>query len=254
MKLRLAFVLAAFWLAGCGGGGGNTTPAATKAQTQSVTGSVVISIPLSNGQSSSARVRYPQFVSPNAQTVAISINGGADQLFNVASGSPLCTTTGTTRNCTLSFAAPAGSDTFAFLIFAGPNGTGAQLASAATAQTIASGVPFNFTVAMNAAIGTVIANVPTTGGTQGTCPDAPANFNGINEGCPGSSGAATFVVLDPSGATVTGTAPYATPIVITTNDPSVTASPNQRSPLPDKQRYSPTPERRLERRSPIRSP
>lgn len=230
MKRSLALATALGFLTACGGGGSgsSTTPSTpAKAQTQSVTGTVVISIPLSGGQSTSAKVRYPQFVSPNASSVAVSINGGADQLFNVAAGSPLCTTTGTARNCTLTFAAPAGSDSFAFLIFAGAGGTGAQLASATTTQAIAQGVAFNFTVAMNAVIGTVVYNVPSNGGTQGNCPDQLMNFNGISEGCAGNSGTITFTVFDPSGAQVTGTAPFATPMTITANDPSVTASPNQ---------------------------
>jgi hypothetical protein len=227
MKRSLALVVGLGFLTACGGGSSTTPGTPAKAQSQSVSGSVVISIPLAGGQSTSARVRYPQFVSPNASSITVSINGGAAQLFDVAAGSSLCVTTTTARNCTLTLGAPVGSDTFALLIFAGAGGTGAQLASASTTQPIAAGVAFNFTVAMNAAIGTVIANIPTTGGTQSNCPDGPGTFNGVFEGCAGSSGNATFAVLDPSGATITGTAPFATPITISTNDPSVTASPNQ---------------------------
>ncbi len=230
MNKRIAIALAALLLAGCGGGGGGSSSVpGAKTQSKSVTGSVVISIPVASPatQSLSRTARYPQFVSPNANSVALSINGGADTFFDVSSTSSLCTTVSGARNCTLSFGAPVGADTFAFLIFSGANGAGTQLAAATTSQTIATGTAFNFSVALNAFIGTVVANVPTNGGTQGACPDSPMSFNGINEGCPGSSGAVTFTVFDPSGATVTGTAPFATPIAITTNDPSVTASPNQ---------------------------
>ncbi len=192
-----------------------------------MSGSVVISIPTSSSQSS-GRVRYPQFVSPSASSVELSVNGGSDTNFDVSSTSSLWRCAGANvRNCTLSFGAPIGSDTFAFLIFTGANGTGTQLASATTTQAISAGTAFNFAVAMNAAIGTVIANVPTNGGTQGSCPDQIQNFNGVSEGCAGNSGTVTFAVYDPSGAAITGTAPFATPIAITTNDPSVTASPNQ---------------------------
>ena len=223
---KLALVLATLWLAGCGGGGGsNTTPATpAKAQSQSVRGSVVISIPVGTGKSTSSRVRYPQFVSPNASSVALSINGGADAFYDVSATSSLCTTVAGARNCTLSFGAPAGSDTFAFLVFSGPNGSGSQLASATSSQTIASGQPFNFTIALNAAIGTVVANV--VGGAMGNCPGyINGNSNTINEGCPGFA-TGTFTVMDPSGAVVTGTAPYASPITITASDPSLSASPN----------------------------
>jgi hypothetical protein len=227
---QLALVLTTILLAGCGGGGngGSSTPAAPKSQPQSVTGSVVISIPNGTGSTSSSKVRYPQFVSPNAQSVAMNVNGGSDTIFNVGAGSSLCSTsTAGTRNCTLTFGAPVGSDTFGFLIFSGTNGTGSQLASATTTQTIAAGTPFNFTVAMNAAVGTMIINFTavTNSGTM-TCPDQSSGFNGITEGCAGSA-PMTVTVEDPSGATITGTAPFAGPISVAGNDPSLSAAPNQ---------------------------
>jgi hypothetical protein len=225
MKQRLAVLVALTLLAGCGGGGGNSVPAAAGAKSQPQTkGSVIISIPTSGAAASSAKVRYPQFVSPSAQSVALSVNGAADTIFDVSTTSPLCTTVSGTRNCTLAFGAPVGSDTFAFLIFAGPNGTGTQLAAATSSQTIATGTAFNFTVALNAVIGTIVANIPTHGGT--VCPNAPPNFNGIAEGCAGSAAPASITAFDPSGATITGTAPYATPITITASDPSLSASPS----------------------------
>jgi hypothetical protein len=229
MKQRLAFALSVLLLAGCGGGGngGGTTPATPKSQPQSVTGSVVISIPNGTGQTSSSKARYPQFVSPNASSVEMSVNGGADTNFNVAAGSSLCTTVTTGRNCTLTFGAPVGSDTFAFLIFSGPNGTGTQLASATTTQALGAGTAFNFTVAMNAAVGVMVINFTLVHG-QGnqTCPDQSNNFNGITEGCAGSA-PLQVTVDDPSGATITGSAPYATPISVSGNDPALSASPNQ---------------------------
>ena len=173
MKKLLASVLAAFILSACGGGGGgNSLPAASKSVTQSkVTGSVVISIPVASTttQSLTRAVRYPQFVSPGASSVELSINGGADTNFDVSPTSSLCTTVSGLRNCTLTFSAPAGNDTFAFLIFGGPNGTGSQLASATSSQTIAAGAAFNFTVALNAAIGTLLISINASHGTS-NCP------------------------------------------------------------------------------------
>jgi len=223
MKRSLAVALTLVFLAGCGGGGnGSSTTPATKAQSQSESGSVTISIPNGTGQSSSSTVRYPQFVSPNASSVELSINGAADTVYNVASGSSLCTTGTSGRTCTLTFGAPVGSDTFAFLIFSGANGTGTQLASATTTQTIVAGTAFNFAVAMNAAVGTIVVNITLTNG--GTCPDSPAGFNGVIEGCVGSV-PLDITVDDPSGAQITGSAPFATPLQITTNEPTVTTSP-----------------------------
>jgi hypothetical protein len=221
---RLALFLAFALLAGCGGGGsGGSSVPNTAAKTQpQAKGSVTISIPTSAGSGSSAKVRYPQFVSPNAESVALSINGAADLFFDVSSSSSLCVTVAGTRNCTLSFGAPAGSDTFAFLIFAGPNGAGTQLASAATTQQIGPG--FNFTVALNAAVGTIVIAIPASHGNQ-NCPAQPnfAGQNFISEGC-GGTGTVTIAVDDPSGATITGSAPYAVPITLTTNDPSFVLS------------------------------
>ena len=92
--VALAFVL----LAGCGGGGGGSSsvPAGSHTSTQSkaATGSVVISIPVASTttQSLSRTVRYPQFVSPGASSVELSINGGPDTNFDVSATSSLCTT------------------------------------------------------------------------------------------------------------------------------------------------------------------
>jgi hypothetical protein len=219
-------------LAGCGGGGGGSSAVPGGSQTKSqskVTGSVVISIPVASTttQSLSRAVRYPQFVSPGASSVELSINGGTDTNFDVSPTSSLCTTVSGLRNCTLSFGAPAGNDTFAFLIFSGPNGTGNQLASATSSQTIAAGAAFNFTVALNAAIGTLLIQITASHGAS-NCAAEPTyeTQNIINEGCAGS-GVVTVAVEDPSGAPITGSAPYAVPINFTTNDPTITASPVQ---------------------------
>ncbi len=230
MNKSAALALALVLLAGCGGGGGGTSAvpgSQTKSQSK-VTASVVISIPVATTtQSLSRTVRYPQFVSPGASSVELSINGGIDTDFDVSTSSSLCTTSSGLRNCTLSFAAPAGSDTFAFLIFSGPNGTGSQLASAFSTQTIAAGAPFNFTVALNASIGTLLISLVGSSGNM-NCPAQPlyGNQNIIVEGCSGG-GSVTIAVEDPSGAPITGSAPYAVPINFTTNDPSITASPPQ---------------------------
>jgi hypothetical protein len=234
MKQHLALALAVTLLAGCGGGGGGSTssvPGTSQLKTQGKAGngSVVISIPVAapGAQALSRNVRYPQFVSPNALSVALSVNGAADTLFDVSPTSSLCTTVAGLRNCTLAFAAPAGSDTFAFEIFQGANGTGTLLATATSSQTIASGQAFNFTVALNAAIGSLlIMIVPQHGSMNCTAQPNFVTQNVINEGCSGGA-PLSIAVEDPSGAPITGTAPYAVPITFTTNDPALTMSPAQ---------------------------
>lgn len=225
MKRRLAIAIATLLLAGCGGGGSNTSVPSAKTQPQSVAGKVIISIPTSSTPAAASRARFPQFVSPNASSVALSINGGADALFDVSTTSSLCATVAGSRNCTLAFAAPAGNDTFAFLIFQGAAGSGNTLASTTTSQNIISGQPFNFTVAMNAAIGTIAASlVPTN---SGRCPNSPPNNNTLLEGCV-VSGTLNFTVSDPSGAAITGPAAFAgTGIAVTANDPAVSMAPAQ---------------------------
>lgn len=232
MKRTLALSLALLMLAGCGGGGGGSAGVPAPPQTVSKTstqGSVTISIPVASGatQSSTRNARFPQFVSPSAVSVAMSINGGADTIFDVSPASPLCKTVAGARNCTLAFAAPAGSDHFAFLIFAGPGGTGATLASSSTNQTIVAGQAFAFTLAMNAVIGIVTANI--VGNNTGNCYNSPNNNNSnvIDEGCPGS-GTLSFSITDPAGNVITGPAPFAGGgISITPSDPSISAVPAQ---------------------------
>ncbi len=226
MKGHVASLAALVLLAGCGGGGGGSSVPGTPATTQatSVNGSVVLSIPTTAPTGTSAKVRYPQFVSPNASSVTLSVNGGTPTAFDVSATSSLCTTGSGSRNCTLAFAAPPGSDTFAFVIYAGAGASGATLASATATQTVVGGQAFNFSVALNAAIGTIVTALSTA--ISGTCPNAPATFVGIVEGC-ASSGALSVTVSDPSGAQVTGTAPYAAPIAVTSGDPALAVSPAQ---------------------------
>jgi hypothetical protein len=228
---RLFLSAACLLLISCGGGGGSSAvaPAAAPgaaAQQRSTNGSIVLSIPT---QTASGAVRYPQFVSPNASSVSLVVNGGTAQTFDVSAASSLCATTSGARNCTLTFGAPPGNDTIVLTIFSGPNGTGTTLATTTTTTTVTAGTPFSVTVAVTATIGTVVATVK--GGTGASC-TAPATAPNpsITEGCGGSGltgGGAGLTVnaFDPSGAQITGTAPYATPIQISANDPALSASP-----------------------------
>lgn len=227
-RARLALALLAGLLAGCGGGGSSAvTPGASSANAQAATanGSVVLSIPT---QTSSSAVRYPQFVSPNASSVSIAVNSGTAQMFDVSATSSLCTTSSGARNCKLTFGAPTGNDTLVLTIFSGPNGTGTTLASTTTTATVSSGTPFNVTVAMNAAIGTIVASIKSNStNTSSTCnvPSTVGAQTAITEGCGAGGATLTVTASDPSGAQITGTAAYATPIQVSGNDPSLGASP-----------------------------
>jgi hypothetical protein len=224
MKRSLIVLVAALALAGCGGGGGSSaTPAAgaTATQTKTSSGTLLLSIPLGTTGSAS-HVRYPQFVSPGAVSVTLSINGGALQTFDVSATSSICQTIGGSRLCTLSFNAPPGSDAFTFKIYNAANGTGTLLASGTSTISVVLGTPFAVTVAMNPVIGLLSVNAsnPTF-----NCPNAGNTTAGtIVEGCAGTT-TLTFTVMDPSGNTITGSSPFAQPIQITANDPSLSANP-----------------------------
>jgi hypothetical protein len=225
-RATLSLALLAGLLAGCGGGGSTAVPPGTSsasAQANAGNGSILLSIPT---QAPSSAVRFAQFVSPNASSVSIVVNNGTAQTFDVSATSSLCTTSSGARNCKLTFGAPAGSDTIVVAIFAGPNGTGTTLATTTTTTTVVAGTPFNVTVALNATIGTIVATINPDTGTGTSC-NVPIGTPAvaITEGCGPGGATLTVVASDPSGAAITGTAPYATPIQLSANDPSLGASP-----------------------------
>jgi len=223
MTRRVGALLIALALAGCGGG--SATPGSAPAKAQGTqTGSLVLSIPT---RAPAGKVRYPQFVSSGADSVTISTNGGPVQTFDISPTSPLCTTSGVgVRTCTLTFIAPFGADTFAITLYTGANATGTVLATATGSANVVAGTPFTITVAVNAVIGTLVAHI-----VSNTAANCPNGFNfpnhlGIQEGCAGT-GTLNVTVFDPSGVQVTGSAPFASPIQVSANDPSLSASPSQ---------------------------
>lgn len=225
-KAPLLVLAASLLMAGCGGGGSSAvSPGKSSSGAQIQLGSVVVSIPTAT---SSGTVRYPQFVSPSASSISIAANGGTPQIFDVSATSSLCAAATGARNCTLTFGAPVGADTIALTIYSGANATGTVLATATSSTTVVSGTAFNLTIAMNAAIGTLVINIVNNSNQTG-CPNSPQTGNSVSivEGCPSSSGTSTITAYDPSGAQITGTAPYAVPIAISGGDPSITATPTQ---------------------------
>ncbi len=127
------------------------------------------------------------------------------------------------RTCTLSIQAISGNDTFTFTIYAGPNATGTVLATATQAEQLKAGSQFNFTVAMNAVVGTVVAS---TAGSQNASCGSTTIIPSITELC------ADTVVLsvnayDPTGAAITGSAAFASPLSVSVSpiDPTLSLSP-----------------------------
>lgn len=98
---------------------------------------VALSIVLSGATTLSSKRRSPQTVSASTQSITISVNGSAPQVFNVSSS--ICTTSAPIT-CTLSVGAPYGNDSFLIMTYSGPSGTGTLLnAAAVTFDVTASG-------------------------------------------------------------------------------------------------------------------
>lgn len=225
-SVRIAALIAAVALplSGCGGSSG-AVPSSVTPKSKVTTARVSLQIPV-GGQSStsSAKVRYPQFVSPNASSVSAVVNSGSPQIFDVSASSSLCSTSNSMRTCTLNISAVSGSDTFTFTIYAGANATGTVLATATQSEQLSAGSTFSFTVAMNAVVGTVVAG---TQGSQNAACGSTTIIPSITELC------ADTVVLsvsayDPTGAPITGSAAFASPLSVSVSptDPTLSVSPS----------------------------
>ena len=99
---RIAPVLAAMLvLAGCGGGGSapQAAPAPPALAGPTVAGRLVLSFAQPG---SAVLARRPMFVSPNAASAGVSVNGGTTAFFDVSATSALCSTpAGGARTCNL---------------------------------------------------------------------------------------------------------------------------------------------------------
>jgi streptogramin lyase len=224
-SLRIAALAAAIALPlnACGGGSGAAPPGALP-KSKVTTARVSLQIPV-GGQSStsSAKVRYPQFVSPNASSVSVVVNNGSPQIFDVSVSSSLCSTSNSMRTCTLNISASSGNDTFTFTIYAGANATGTVLATATQSEQLSAGSTFSFTVAMNAVIGTVVAS---TAGSQNASCGSTTIIPSITELC-ADSVVLSVSAYDPTGAPITGSAAFASPLSVSVSpaDPTLSLSP-----------------------------
>jgi streptogramin lyase len=225
-SVRIAALIAAVALPlnGCGGGSG-AVPSSVTPKSKAATARVSLQIPV-GGQSSqsSARVRYPQFVSPNASSVSAVVNSGSPQIFDVSATSSLCSTSNSMRTCTLNISAVSGSDTFTFTIYAGANATGTVIATATQSEQLSAGSTFSFTVAMNAVVGTVVAS---TQGSQNAACGSATIIPSITELC-ADSVVLSVTAYDPTGAQVTGSAAFASPLSVSVSptDPTLSISPS----------------------------
>jgi hypothetical protein len=213
----LAVVASLALLAGCGGGGGSspapqqpvTNPTTTPVTSQSAT--VNILVPRS---STSSSARAPQFVSPNAATLTVtvlSVNGSAPTAAQVPpSQNPVTAqlSTGTGGNCTavtgglscsVTVPAPTGAVKYGF-----------QLKDSSSNLLAVNTVTFNvttgnqtFSTQLNGVVKTVTVTAPS-----------------LNAGQTLSAAPVTVAAFDASGAQIVGSAAYANPFTLTDNDAS----------------------------------
>ena len=222
MTRRIIAALSLFTLAACGGGGGSAPspagvnvpvapPSAAPSQTPSA--QLVLRFPVA-ATSSSSTARKPNYVSPNAASIKVtvnSVNGAAPPSWvTVAQTTALSTAAGGNcsiasgfETCTIAIPAPPGSVSYTFSIYDASNDL---LAASTTTLTIqqASNNP-NLQVVLNGVVSTVTIAGPALAA------DTPI-------AAPGT--ALTLTAKDASGATITGSDPYVNAYTLTDSDTS----------------------------------
>ena len=216
-------------LAGCGGGGVQTVPVTgstsiptsmpTSMPSSSLgpTGTATVTLSLGITPGTTARTRA-SYVSAKTQSVALyvtSVNGTApaSPIYTIVNtGTAGCSISGSTLACSLSVAAPVGSDTFSVRTYAQPGGITQPLSIGTSTATVAQNKTTNVSVNLLPVVSSVSASLsPSASTPQGT----PATFT------------LTVTAKDVAGSTIGGTDPYYSPITVTSNDATsaVTASP-----------------------------
>ena len=207
MFRRLCFVtfLVAL-LAGCGGGGSSSLPRTQTPTSPGGNQSVVVSIAIPPGSSSTASAkRSPLYVSTNTQSASIAVNGGTPLVANLSSGSSNCTpATGGGRTCSITVSAPVGADTFTEILYASTTGTGAPLSQSTTSYTVVAGKSNVITMTLGGVVNSIALTLANPTPTLGVA----------------TSIALTVTIKDASGATIIGSDPFTNPITLADSDAS----------------------------------
>jgi hypothetical protein len=208
-------------VAACGGGGGGTgsgvNPTTANANSGGAMVQGVATLTIPNPSVPSTSVRRAQFVSPSAQSLAITINGAAPIYANVSASSSLCTAGSGGRTCTIPVSAPVGSDTVSLSLYDGANGTGNLLGGGAGKQVVVLGTSFTINAELSAQVAS--ASNPVITYASGT------SFS------PGTAGTATVALTfaDADGNTIPASAQFLNALPLTSSDPNVTISPTSYS-------------------------
>ncbi|GAC1388985.1 MAG: hypothetical protein NVSMB31_04130 [Vulcanimicrobiaceae bacterium] len=200
---------AALILSGCGGGGGSAVPGGPGIPSKQAASAVFqISIPLAQAQTGS---KLPQYVSPNTQSVSISLVsvngssvGGSPTVANLSATAPGCTQSGGVLSCAVPVPAQVGSDVYSVSMFAGLNASGATLSAGQTTATIVAGILNPVPVTLNGVVNTIAVTLANATPTTGTAQDIPV----------------TVTAKDPTGATIVGPGNYNSPITLSDTDTS----------------------------------
>lgn len=203
----LVVVGSAAMIVGCGGGGQSTVPAGGPAPQKGMSSTTFqISIPTT---STSSVKRSPNYISAGTQSIAITVavgsaTPGAPTVANLTSSSPNCSSTPAALVCTVSVAAPIGSDTFGVSLYSGTNATGSVLSKATMTGTVTASTANTIPIVLNGVVANVQISV-----TDG------------NNLIPGGYATTLPVVVtaeDASGNIIVGG--YANPITLTNSDTS----------------------------------
>lgn len=211
----LATVLAAgVSLAACGGGGGGGgstsvpaphTVAPATAAPSGPTAQVTFRID-GGTTSASSTARTPKYVSPATQSATVSLQGQRAPLgtVNLTPGSPNCTTGTNGLQCTVTVAAPIGSDTFVIATYDGQNGTGNLLSTGTVTQTVALNATNTVALVLDGVVSTVAVILGSSSVQAGT----PAAV------------AVTVVAKDAQNNIIIGPGNYSSPVTLTNSDTS----------------------------------
>src|SRR5579862_9353220 len=202
----LALATAAMLVAGCSGNG-SAIPAMVGPAVGGAT-----SLQSAHREKAHARVeiriprhrRRSRFVSPNTQSMTLSINGKTPVTYALTPASPGCTTLDGATQCVFTTLIPSGTDTFSVATFSTPDATGPALSFGTVVQSVAPGT---------------LAAIPLT--LEGMVKSIKV---ALGNSAPPAGTAATervyVTAYDPSGAAIIGPGSYGNAITLSDSDSS----------------------------------
>ncbi|MDE2481702.1 MAG: hypothetical protein KGN02_05895 [bacterium] len=198
----LAFLFA-FCAAGCGGSGGGVGKPPVVPPSHDM-GDIRFTIVVPNQTAIASAHVGPSYISSNAHTLVLTVNGGTPQIFGLTpSTDPNCSTTSGTTTCSnLDASAPFGTDTLSFQLDQEATPLPASPTVLATTvianEQVLEGVANQLgTFTLNPVIGSISFSLSEPSG-------------GFQPGTASSGNAINVLVKDPSGATVIAPGTYVT--------------------------------------------